>query len=389
MKKILLVIIILITLTGCYNYRELNDLAIVTAISVSKDNNEYKVVVQVVKPKKEQDTSNINQPNFVTFKSKGKSLQEAFRGFLKESPKKIYGTHMQILLLDENVAKSDLSDVLDFFAREPEVRNEFYVLVNKNSNLLEVLTPLDNISSQNIMESLEANNKYLGYANLITFNDLLSYYQNNKIEIALPTIFLEGNINNGDSDKNIDSSDVDTSIVLGPLAIFKNNKLVGYLSSEESLAYNIVMDNITNALITNKYSNDKYIVNELIRSKTSLKLDSKNNKINISIKGHSSIKEVNYNNINLKDENNVKKIEKDLNNQIEKLVKKSINNIIKKYNSDIFGFENLFYKEDYKYYEHIKNKWNKDIFHNLEIEVNSNFEIVEQGNILGGIKDEQ
>ena len=185
MRKILLVVIILITLTGCYNYRELNDLAIVSAISVSKVDEEYNVIVQVVKPKKEQDTSNINQPNFITFKSKGETLQEAFRLIVKESPKKIYGAQMQVLLLDESVAKDDLSDILDFFAREPEVRNEFYVLVSKNDNVLEVLTPLDNISSQNIMESLEANSKFLGYANLITFNDLLSYYQNNKIEIVL------------------------------------------------------------------------------------------------------------------------------------------------------------------------------------------------------------
>ena len=388
MRKILLVVIILITLTGCYNYRELNDLAIVSAISVSKVDEEYNVIVQVVKPKKEQDTSNINQPNFITFKSKGETLQEAFRLIVKESPKKIYGAQMQVLLLDESVAKDDLSDILDFFAREPEVRNEFYVLVSKNDNVLEVLTPLDNISSQNIMESLEANNKYLGYANLVTFNDLLAYYQNERIQIALPSIYLTGNIDEGDKDENIDDSMVDTSVVLGPLAIFKGNKLIGYLSEEESLAYNIVMDNITNALITNKYDDDKYIVSELIKSKTDLEVDSKNNKINITVKGNAAIKEVNYNNINLKDENNVKKIEDDLNKKIEKLVKNSIKNVTKKYNSDIFGFENLFYKEDYKYYKQIKDKWSDKIFQNLEIKVDSKFEIVEQGNVLGGIKDE-
>ena len=388
MRKILLVVIILITLTGCYNYRELNDLAIVSAISVSKVDEEYNVIVQVVKPKKEQDTSNINQPNFITFKSKGETLQEAFRLIVKESPKKIYGAQMQVLLLDESVAKDDLSDILDFFAREPEVRNEFYVLVSKNDNVLEVLTPLDNISSQNIMESLEANNKYLGYANLVTFNDLLAYYQNERIQIALPSIYLTGNNNVGDEEENIDASEVDTSVVLGPLAIFKGNKLIGYLSEEESLAYNIVMDNITNALITNKYDDDKYIVSELIKSKTDLEVDSKNNKINITVKGNAAIKEVNYNNINLKDENNVKKIEDDLNKKIEKLVKNSIKNVTKKYNSDIFGFENLFYKEDYKYYKQIKDKWSDKIFQNLEIKVDSKFEIVEQGNVLGGIKDE-
>ena len=199
---------------------------------------------------------------------------------------------------------------------------------------------------------------------------------------------MTGNIDEGDEDENIDESMVDTSVVLGPLAIFKENKLIGYLSEEESLAYNIIRDNITNALITNKYGDDKYIVNEIIKSKTGLEVDAKNSKITITIKGNAAIKEVNYNNINLKDEKKVKKIEDDLNKEVEKLVKSSIKNITKKYNSDIFGFENLFYKEDYQYYKKIKDEWNDKIFQNLKIEVDSKFEIVEQGNVLGGIKDE-
>ena len=41
MKKIILIIFIVL-LTGCYDYRELNDIAIISGVGISKEDNEYK-----------------------------------------------------------------------------------------------------------------------------------------------------------------------------------------------------------------------------------------------------------------------------------------------------------------------------------------------------------
>lgn len=387
MKKLLLLIPLLLLLSGCYNYRELNDLTIVSAISINKIDDKYDVTAQVVNPKKEQDTSSSNEPDFITYNSEGKSIQEAFRLIVKESPKKMYGAQMQILIIDENIAKENLKDILDFLARDPEIRKEFYILIGKSKDILEILTPLDNISSQNIMDSLKANNKYMGYSNLITFNDLISNFQNDNIEIALPSIEIIGNENKGDEEENLESTKSEASVVLSNIGVFKDNKLVGYLTEKESLAYNFVMNNITNALITTNYPNDKYIVNEIIESSTKTEAKPKDNKINIKIKGKAAISEVNYD-IDLTKEKNVKKLEKDLNKKIEKFIKKSIKDINNKYNSDIYGFEDLYYKSDYEYFKKIKDKWDSEIFKNIKIDVSSNIEIVEQGNLLGGLKNE-
>jgi spore germination protein KC len=387
MKKILVIIPILFLLTGCYNYRELNDLAIVSAISLSKNKDNFEIVVQIVNPKKEQDTSSSNEPDFVTFKSEGKSLQEAFRLIVKESPKKIYGTQMQLLIIDEDLAKDGIKDILDFFARDPEVRNEFYVLIGQDKDILEILTPLDNVSSQNITESLEANSKYLGYTNIVTYNDLLSNYQSDLVELALPSIKLMGNADNGSEEENIENTKADASVVLGNIGVFKNNKLLGYLSEEESLAYNFITDNVTGTIITNNYGNDSYIVSEIIKSKTDIKVINKDNKIVINIKGKASINEKNYD-IDLTKEENIKKIEKDLNERIEEIVKDSVKSINNKYHSDIYGFRELYYKSDPTYYKKIKDKWDEEIFENLDIEVKGNVKIIEQGNLLGGLKNE-
>ena len=131
MKKIILLLPLLFLLTGCYNYRELNDLAIISGVSVSKVDDIYKITAEIVNPKKEQDASTSKETDYIIYEGEGKSMQEAFREIVKESPQKLYGAQMDILIIEEETAKEGIGDIIDFFARDPEVRSEFYVLISK------------------------------------------------------------------------------------------------------------------------------------------------------------------------------------------------------------------------------------------------------------------
>lgn len=384
MKKILLIVPLILLLSGCYSYRELNDLAIVSGVSVSMEDDKFKVALEVVNPKKMQDASNSDEPDFFIYTSVDKSLQEAFRNIIKESPKKAYASHVEVLVIDESVCKNNLGDILDFFARDPEVRNEFYVLISRDDDVLKVTTPLENISSTNIIDSMESNSKYLGVTNLLTYYDLISNYLNPNIELALPSIEVIGDASMGEETENIKKTSTDASIVLANISVFKDNKLLGYLNKDESIVYNFVRDNIKTTLIRNEYDNGEYVVNEIIDAKTKMKADIEKNKITISINGKASISEANYSN-DLSKAKNIEKINDDLNNNIEKMVKENIYNIINKYNSDIFGFGQLYYKTDPKYFDKIRDKWYSDYFSNIDIDVKSKITIFEKGNLNGDI----
>ena len=387
MKKLLLILITLTFLTGCYNYRELNDLAIVTAISISKEKDNYNIAVQVVNPKKDQDTSSSNEPDFIVYKSKGETLQAAFESLVKESPKRMYKTQMQILIIDEKMAKNNIKEVFEYLARNPEIRNEFNVLIGKSDNILETLTPLDNLSSQNILDSLKASSKYLGNTNLLTFNELLSDYQNEKTEMAIPVIKLTSQKNKDDknTEKILEKTTTTPAIVLDNISIFKDNKLIGYLSTKETVSYNFINNNITLTNIKKDYPNNKYIAYKILKSKSKLEVTPKKHTITLTIKGNAEINEATYN-IDLSKEKNIKKLEKSLNKRLEKMITSSFNSTRKKYNSDIYGFEDLYYKKDPKYYNKIKKDWDSKEFQKIKLKVKSNIKIVEQGNILGKIK---
>lgn len=386
MKRILLLIIPLLLLTGCYNYRELNELAIATAVEVDKIEDEFHLLVQVANPKNQNDASSANQPQFVTYESHGKTIQEAFRNIINESSRKIYGMHLQLLIITENIAKEELESMLDFFFRNVEIRKEFYVLVDTtktNNELLKVLTPVTNLSSQNILNALETNNKFMGISNLVTFNDLMDIYLDDNKELVLPTIYIEGNYKEGKEEENLKSTEADANIFLGNMAIFKNEKLLGYLTKEQSIAVNILKNEIQDTLITHKCAENKYSTEEITLDKTDIKIDLKKLKVTINITGSGYIAEYGCEG-NLRKEETINKIKNNLNKYIEEKMKEEITTINSTYNSDIYNFKDMIYKQDPNYYNKIKDNFYEKVFNKLTYEIKSNIELQGKGNTVGG-----
>ena len=58
MKKIFFILIIPFILGGCYDYNQLNDLAIISGIGIDYENDEFKVTFEVISTKKEGETIN-------------------------------------------------------------------------------------------------------------------------------------------------------------------------------------------------------------------------------------------------------------------------------------------------------------------------------------------
>jgi spore germination protein KC len=315
-------------------------------------------------------------------------LQEAFRDIILNSPRKIYGSQMQILVISERLAKEDLRGILDFFFRNPEVRMEFYVVIEKDNNneALKTLTALDNLSSSNIKSSLDADSSYLGTSEIVTYEDLMKMYLDDNLEIVLPSLYVIGDVEEGESEDNLKYTSNYTTNIIGNMAVFKDNKLVGYLTKEQSISYNFIKGNISNTLISYECDKGKYLVSEVIQATSDIEVDVKEKKVSIKIGGNASINE-NTCSYDLTDSKVIKEINKEVNKVVEEMVSNSILDITKKYNSDIFGFRDLFYKSDYKEYEKIKDKWYDEVFPKLEIEVKSDINLIEKGNLLGGIYD--
>ncbi len=378
MKKIIF-LIILFLLTGCYDYKELNQIAIISGTSIDKKDNNYIVKIQVINPENVKEATSNNNTSFVVYEGVSNNLQEAYRKITNSSPRFTYSDHMQVLFLSENILKEDYSEVMDFLMRNPSVRNDFYVLIEKDGNdIIELTTPISQISASSIRSSLENNSMHYGISNIVNFNDLYEMYLNPNKEIVLPSIKLIGDIKDGQDMKNTMESSNYVKYELSTLGVFKDNKLVGYLSKDESLVYNFIMNKINTAIISYKCDMNNNVVVDIEHSKSDIRVNK--NKVNINIIASGNLIEVGCN-IEM-DKNNIKNIENNVSKKIENMVYHSINNTINKYNSDIYGFLDLYYKKDYKYYKIIKDNYYNSIFKNLDISVNVKVTIPKEGIIL-------
>ena len=390
MKRIKFLILLLPLLSGCYNYRELNELGITTAVSIDYKDNNFYVIAEVINPIKQQDASSSNNSPFVNYNSSSSSLQDAFRKVVLESPRQLYAAQLEIIVLSEEVVNNHLEEVLEYFARDPEARTEIKIIVAKTEDSTKAITLqtlLTSLSSSNIINSLDLQSKVLGMAYPVTLNELLNMYIDPYLEVVLPSMTLYGNYEIGDEKENITTSSPKAIVKIDGSTITKDNKILGYLDLEESKILNLINGKLKETIIKMNYY-DGYIIFEPNRIKVSRELDIKNNIIKINISGYSKSKEI-QSNINVKDPKEVEKLNKALNMKLEKKITDTFNSIREKYGTDVFGFQELYYRTNYKYFKENCTNWYEDIYPKIKLEVKANVRLYEKGSTLGGLRYER
>lgn len=390
MKRIKFLILLLPLLSGCYNYRELNELGITTAVSIDYKDNNFYVIAEVINPIKQQDASSSNNSPFVNYNSSSSSLQDAFRKVVLESPRQLYAAQLEIIVLSEEVVNNHLEEVLEYFARDPEARTEIKIIVAKTEDSTKAITLqtlLTSLSSSNIINSLDLQSKVLGMDYPVTLNELLNMYIDPYLEVVLPSMTLYGNYEIGDEKENITTSSPKAIVKIDGSTITKDNKILGYLDLEESKILNLINGKLKETIIKMNYY-DGYIIFEPNRIKVSRELDIKNNIIKINISGYSKTKEI-QSNINVKDPKEVEKLNKALNMELEKKITDTFNSIREKYGTDVFGFQELYYRTNYKYFKENCTNWYEDIYPKIKLEVKANVRLYEKGSTLGGLRYER
>ena len=385
MKKIFLILIVLF-LSGC-NYRELDKIAITVGCGLEKVDDGYKITVQIADTQKQGDSNSSTSPvRFKNYAYTDRTIHEAARGILTKLPKKAYTKHMQILVIDEKIANNGINEIIDFWFREVELRNDFYVFVSKDSTPIEVLgvlTQIYPINSVGIRNLIENNFKYLGGTVLTTFDDLTSSYISKTKEIILPTIMVLGK--DGNKKDNLESSIPESLISLNETAYFRDNKLVGYLDKKQTIYYNLVKNALKTSIISYECDKDKFVTFEIIENKTDIDIVKNKPEVNIKVQAKGNLTSIMCE-YDISKNDGIKMIEKEGSLEIKKQID-SLFKLSKDNKTDIFSIKDIYYKHNNKYYKSISNY--NDFFDNLKVNVDVKLNIFEKGNSLQVIANEK
>ena len=84
MKKILVIILTLLFCTGCFDYKEINDLAIISAIGIDYENDEYIITLEILNDQIDKASSKITS---YTKTGSGKTLTSAIENAIPPAHK--------------------------------------------------------------------------------------------------------------------------------------------------------------------------------------------------------------------------------------------------------------------------------------------------------------
>ena len=383
MKKFVLIIItlfILLISSGCYNYKEINDMAIVSSIGIDKDNKNDKYIVsaQIMNSKESEDSED---SQITVYTKEGDTIHEALRNITLKSPRKLYGNHLSKIVLSEEVAKEGIDNILDIFNRITEVRNEFIITIvkeDKASDVLKVLTTTESIPAEYVKLSLKIADKTSGLTYATKLDEFISLYLKKGIDPVVPVLKIDKKEKKGTTINNITTTNPISKIVIEDLAVTNKGKLETYLKNEEIIGYNFLRNQIQKMIIPVKCDDENNYASILIlKNKTKSNAAKKDNKyiINFNINSEAIITEYNCKK-DLTDEKVIKRLEKDTEKKIKRYIKKSLNKQ-KETKGKFLGLERIIYLDYPKY----KNE-------DYSVKYNAKVNLVRKGEIRNSVKGE-
>ena len=383
MKKFMFVLIILtLFLSGCWDRRELNELAITLALGIDKVDDEYEVTAQVVVPSEISMKTSTGRSPVTLFQANGETVYEALRKMTKESPRKIYPGHLRMLVLGEELAEEGIGESLELLSRDWELRSDFYVVVAKDmtaGEILDVTTPIESIPANKMFNTLKVSEIAWAATNGIILDELISDLTSEGKEAVLTGILATGNQEIGTSRQNVESITPAARIEYDHLAVFRKDKLVGWLTERESRGYNDITNSVKNTVTTISCPNEGKASIEIIQLKSDVKGKIINGKpvvdINIKIKG--TVGDVECQ-INLSEEKSIIELEKNTEKKVEETVNLTIETVQKQFKSDIFGFGEAIHRSNPKEWKKIKDQWNEE-FTELTANVKVDVKILHTG----------
>ena len=379
---VLITIILIPILTGCWNRRELNELALVVAMSIDKSGKQFSISAQVVDPGEVSVSARGGgRAPVTTYDEKGKHLFEAVRRMTTVSPRKLYWSHLQMLVISEEVAKDGLNNILDFFTRDNEFRKDFYIVVSKDIQAKEILrnlTSIEKIPAHKMRSSLETSERAWAPTVAIQLDELIAALTSDGINPVLTGISIHGNGPKGESVENVQRIQPFARLKYKNIAVFKKDKLIGWFNENESKGYNYIMDNVRSTVGHIPCEKKGELVVEIIRSKTKIKGKVVNGKpkIDISLSSEANIGEVSCH-VDLTKPDAITQLEKNTDKVNVDTVKNSINKA-KELGVDVFGFGEVIHRADPKAWKSLKNNWDKE-FVQVPVTIHSEFKIRRTG----------
>ncbi|MGI6697101.1 MAG: Ger(x)C family spore germination protein [Clostridia bacterium] len=383
---ILLAIIPLLLLPGgCWDRRETEDLLLVDSIVFGKSNTgdagQYRVSFITTRPSSggggqmaaSGEEGAAQAATQWEASSYGSTLEKAIRKLSIRSPRYIYLAHNRVIMFEEGLAREGISQAVDFLLRARGTRLRNYVLVVKGdkSDLLASSPQFEDTLAGELFSILETS---VGEGDYYYPSDL--------------NIIAQGILTNGQdpwapfietfSAAQTSGSSASQPVIIGGTALFKADRLVGYLDAEETQRF-LLLKGLSNAGYYDIERNGKKLSYRYEQAKVRRRLTVEDGRVNVhfdvTLKG--LLEEIHfYSNLS---EAEIENLEKSLSAKAEAALLETVNKC-KELGSDALGIGRLIHARKPEIWKEYSKNWHS-IYPEIGIDIKVKAQIT--GTALG------
>ncbi|MGG1550196.1 Ger(x)C family spore germination protein [Paenibacillus ferrarius] len=184
-KQILVVVLIVPMLTGCWDRLEIEDRAVVLAIGIDNakpgDDKETSNSTHILKPDTDSSkgliriTVQIAVPGRIplgtgdgsggpagakpvwVLSSVGYTVEDALTNLQQQLADQLFLGHLRVIVISEDVAKKGIENEYDFFRRQPQVRRTVWMVVSKGNaaDIMNATPQLERVPTLYLLATLE------------------------------------------------------------------------------------------------------------------------------------------------------------------------------------------------------------------------------------------
>jgi spore germination protein KC len=363
-------------LTGCWDRREVNDIAIISGMAVDKIDGVYRVAVQF--PLAGQlggpgggGGGTGGAKSWYVDSGSGSTLKEADFKLQRSLSRQLYYSHRRVVVIGEEAARDGISSQLDITVRTSQNRLSALVVFAKGE-------AIDVLNSDAILEQQPAEMlreiTINSMKNPPNIKNLINTLVTTGIDVAAP-YYVTGKTVVGEK------GETKTRVTVEGLAIFKEDRLVGFLKGETAKGVLWVMNQARHPIMTVKSPSGKGNFSlQFFENDVKLEPVIRGDEVSMKVKIR-AIATVYENQSNYKaSDDNLQKLTEVVTAQLKKDVEKSIQ-VIQGYKSDVCGFGDTVFRKKPKVWKRIKNNW-YDIYASMKVDVQVDLQLEHAGTAI-------
>ena len=366
-----------IFITGCWGNVDLSEVALVSAIGFDKTvNNDYIASAQYILPRAfktgggDGEGGGGGEKTFKVVSRTGKSFNINFHTMTTETPYKEFSATFGVYIIGEELARNGIGNFLDIAQRRIESRFSSVVLVAKGTTAQDILNTKPALTN-NPPVQLIGSPQVSSLSVKKLFVDFVKDLESEGKEAVIGVVEKKGD-----------------RIIIQGAAVFKNEKLAGWLNRSETRGYLFATDQVKNIgfLIRNPLDPGNNITIYVNNSKKQLKMKWKDEHplFMVHVKAETTISEESGF-VDFSKKENIAAIISASNREIKKEIGRTITLAYRKYRCDIFGFGELVEKYRPGYWKKVRGEWDSELA-KIPVQISVRSELVGTGLIVNSLK---